>query len=233
MAPTLSHMTDDRKGALALITSATGGVITMILHPSGHELLAPGQFAHVAFLNGVVHALAVASSPVAFVGALALWRRLESPSRLALAALVVYGFALMAVTSAAAVSGFVAPGVAREILEAGPQEVAVWRALLQYSGQLNQAFALIFVLASCTAIVLWSAAIIGERALARGLGAYGVVLGPVLMIAVLSGHLRLGVHGFGIVIFSQSIWFMTAGILLWHLDGAVAADKGTSTERSA
>jgi hypothetical protein len=198
----------------------------MILHPSGHDLLAPGDFARVALLNVLVHALAVASMPLAFLGALSLWRRLHSSSRLALSALVVYGFAMMAVTSAAAVDGFVVPGVVRELLEARPPEAEIWKALLHYSGRLNQAFALIFVFASSTAIVLWSVAIIREQRLARGLGLYGLLLGPLLVIAVVSGELQLGKHGFGIVVLGQATWFMTAGWLLWRLNGARSlADK--------
>jgi hypothetical protein len=225
---TLSQMTDDRKGALAIIAGAAGGMITMLLHPRGLSLTVPGQLEQMASLNVFVHTLALASVPVAFLGSLALWRRLDSPSRLALAGLVFYAFALMAVVSAATVSGFVATWVGRRIVEAGPPEVDVWKNVLRYTGQINQAFARTFVFASSAAIVLWSAAIVRERALARGLGVYGLVLGPVLILAVASGHLRPGVHGFGIVVLSQSIWLVSAGILLWRLDGTMATDKRDS-----
>jgi hypothetical protein len=222
MVPTLSQMTDDRKGALAIFAGAAGGMITMFLHPHGLNLAGHGEFEPVASLNVFVHTLALASLPVAFLGALALWRRLDSPSRLALAGLVCYALALIAVASAAAMSGFVATGVGRRVLEASPQEVEVWRVLLRYTGEINQAFARIFVYASSTAILLWSAVIVRERTLARGAGVYGYVLGPILILAVGSGHLRLGVHGFGIVVLTESIWFVSAGILLWRLAAATA-----------
>ena len=35
------------------------------------------------------------------------------------------------------------------------------------------------------------------------------------VIAVLSGHIRLNVHGFGMIVVSQAIWFISAGVLLW------------------
>src|SRR2546430_3020031 len=108
MIPTLSQMTDDRKGAVAIVSAAAVGMITMLLHPHGLNLTVPDQFERLASLSIFVHTLALASVPVAFLGALALWRRLHSPSRVALAGLVFYAFALMAVTFAATVSGFVA-----------------------------------------------------------------------------------------------------------------------------
>jgi hypothetical protein len=33
---------------------------------------------------------------------------------------------------------------------------------------------------------------------------------------VLSGHVKLNVHGFGMVVFGQAAWFISAGILLWR-----------------
>src|ERR1700730_5972567 len=56
---TLRRMQDYRKGGIALIASAAGGILIMSLHPTGRDLLAPGQFAPMALLGGVVHALAI------------------------------------------------------------------------------------------------------------------------------------------------------------------------------
>jgi hypothetical protein len=63
--------------------------------------------------------------------------------------------------------------------------------------------------------VLWSAAILRSGEFSRGLGVYGCILGPLTLIAVLSGHIRLNVHGFGMVVLGQAVWFISAGILLW------------------
>jgi hypothetical protein len=174
-------MNDDRLGAIALIAGAAGGLVTMLLHPTGRDLFAPGHLAPAAFLAASVHALAIASMPVSFLGALALSRRVESPLRLAVAALVVYAFALAAAMMAAIVSGFVGPGLAREM------------------------------------IVLWSASILKSRSLAPGVAIYGLLVGPAIVLAVLSGHLRLNVHGFGLVVLAQAVWFVVAGARLGRL----------------
>jgi hypothetical protein len=166
-------------------------------------------------LNVAVHSLALVCIPILFLGALGLTRRLASPNRLALSGLVLFGFSEVAVMIAAAVSGLVTPGLIHHMV-AEPGSADTWRAVLQLSGHLNQAFALIFVVASSVALVLWSTAIVRSNLFSRPLGIYGCLLGPLTILAVLSGHLRLNVHGFGMIALSQAIWFISAGVLLWR-----------------
>jgi hypothetical protein len=207
-------MKDETKGGIALIAGSLAGIITMGLHPTVRDLFAPDKLAPMALLLIGVHALAVVSLPVLFLGALALSRRVASPDRLAIAALVVYGFALTAVLVAAVVDGFVVPSLAREIMTTAPPASEGWRIALYYNGFLNQAFARVFFVASSTSIVLWSASILRTQALAPGVAFYGLLVGPVVIIAVVSG-LRLDPHGAGSLILGQSLWFIVVGILLW------------------
>jgi hypothetical protein len=215
-------MSDDRMGGIALIAGAVGSLVVMALHPTGRDLLtAGGGFERVAIQTAGVHALAIASMPVSFLGALALSRRLAAPDRLGVMAIVCYGFALAAGMAAAAASGFVGPDLARQIVAEDPAAADAWRIAFHYNGGLNQAFASILVVASSAAIVLWSAAILKGRTLARGVGLYGLVLGPVVVLALLSGYLILGVHGFGLVVLGQTIWFVAVGVQLarWRAAG--------------
>jgi hypothetical protein len=103
-------------------------------------------------------------------------------------------------------------------MAANPGMADMWRAVLILNGHLNQAFAMIFVVASSAAIVLWSAAILRSAGFSRPLGIYGCIIGPLTVIAVISGHIRLNVHGFGIVVLVQAVWFISAGVLLWKED---------------
>ena len=207
-------MTDDKKGGIALIAASLAGILTMSLHPTVRDLSAPDKLAPMALLLVAVHALAVASMPVLFLGALALSRRLASPDRLALAALVVYGFALAAVLVAAVVDGFVVPSLAREIMTAPPPATEEWR-IAHYNGLLNQSFARVFLVASSTSIVLWSVSILRSRTLAPSVAIYGLLVGPAVIAAVMSG-LRLDPHGAGSLILAQSLWFIVVGTLLWR-----------------
>lgn len=207
-------MTDDRVSGLALIAGSACMIITMSLHPTGHDLLAPGQLAPMAQLTLGVHALALMSMPLLFLGALGLSQYLGTAERFSLAALVAYGFAIVAGMNAAVFSGLVAPGVARNILTSDPSRAEAWRIAFQYNGALNQGFARVLVVASSLAILLWSVSLVRNAALSRGVAIYGCMLGPLTMIAVISGHLRLDVHGFGVVLLGQAVWFIIVGSLL-------------------
>lgn len=210
-------MTDDRMSGWALIAGSVASIITMALHPMGHGI-SPAQFHSVARMAVAVHALGLVSLPIMFLGACGLSQRLASGARYALAALVTYGFALAAVMNAAVFNGLVAPTVAGRIIDAGIQASDTWRVASRYNSELGQMFALVFVVASSAAILLWSVAILRSGALARGIGIYGCILAPVTMLAVLSGHLRMDVHGFGAIILGQAIWFISAGIELCKAD---------------
>jgi len=74
---------------------------------------------------------------------------------------------------------------------------------------------MVFVVASSSAILLWSISILRSGIFSRALGIYGSFVAPLTLIAVLSGHIRLNVHGFGMVVLGQAIWFISAGVLLW------------------
>ncbi len=208
------RMTDERKSGLALIAGSVAGIITMGLHPTGQHVLTPGQVESMARMLVAVHGLALAGLPVLFLGAWGLSRHVGMDDRLAFAALVTYTFALVAVMNAAVFDGLVAPAVFRQMAEAAPSSTDMWHMLLNYNFRQNQAFAQLYVAGSSVAITLWSISIIRSRTLARGVAIYGAVIAPITLIALLSGHLRLNVYGFGAVMLCQAIWFITVGVLL-------------------
>jgi hypothetical protein len=216
-------MTDDRLSGLALISGSVGTIITMSLHPTGH--VAAADIEPMIRMLIVVHALALACLPVQFLGAWGLSRRVSAtPDRLAVAGLVLYTFALLAVMNAAVADGLVTPSLLRQIVASAgsPPAIDGWRMISRYNFYVNQAYAQVFVAASSVAIVLWSASTWRSRALTAGLGFYGCVLGPVTLLALFSGRLNLDAHGFGIVIFGQAAWFIVAGALLWRRDNLIA-----------
>jgi hypothetical protein len=216
-------MTDDRLSGLALILGSGGVIITMSLHPTGQ--VAAAEIEPMIRMLIVVHALALACLPVLFLGAWGLTRRVASPDRLAMAGLVLYTFALLAVMNAAVADGLVTPSLLRQIVAStgSPPAIDGWRMISRYNFYVNQAYAQVFVAASSVAIVLWSASTLRSRKLGRGLGICGCILGPATLLALFSGRLNLDAHGFGMVIFGQAAWFIVAGALLWRLDNLVTA----------
>jgi hypothetical protein len=211
-------MTDTRLGGAAMIAAAVAGILIMAVHPTSHNLLAPDKFPIVAAIGEAVHIFAIISTPVAFLGALALARHMDSPNRLAMSALAIYGFALVAIVSAATFSGLVAIPILQKIVEQ-PQSAAQWEGFATYSGIVNQGFARIYTILASIAIALWSVQIVRTRMLPRAAGIYGLVIAPVIFIAVASGHVRLDVHGFGAVVLLQAIWFIAVGAALYRTSG--------------
>lgn len=197
-------------------------IITMVLHPTGH--VASSQLEAMIPMLIAVHALALACLPVMFLGAWGLSQRVAGPAHLALGALVVYTFALAAVMNAAVADGLVTPGLLRQIVASAGKQAAIdgWLMMSRYNFYVNQGYAQVFVAGSSVAIVLWSVAGWRNRALARGLGIFGWILGAVTLVALFSGHLTLDKHGFGLVIFGQGAWFIGAGVLLMRSESPVA-----------
>ncbi len=209
-------MKDNRAGGIALIAGAIGSIITLIIHPSGgHDLFAPDKFAHTAAMMVAAHSLAIASMSIMFLGALALTRCL-APNRVAIAALVIYGFASAAVMSAATVDGFVGPSVLRHVIFDTPPLTGQWRSLFVYNQLFVEAFTQVFVVASAVAIVLWSASIVKTRLIPMGAAVYGFLLGLGCVVAVAAGASG-NANAVHLVMLGQIIWFLLAGILLWRL----------------
>ncbi len=208
--PTDTRMQRDRVAGIALIAGALVPLLIIGLHPTAHDLASDGAARHQALVNRLVHSVMLAAQPVLFLGLLGLSRQLGW-SPLPTAALVVYGFGIAAVLSAAVVSGFVAPGVIERMASAESGAEPTYQALLVYSGLLNQGFAKVYVVSSGVAFMLWSAAIWATGRLSRAAAVLGLAAGTALALGVVSGHLRLNVHGIIVVTLLQALWLVVVG----------------------
>ncbi len=225
-------MTDNRLSGLALIVGSVGVIITMGLHPTGH--IAAVDIQPMIRKLIMVHALGLACLPVLFLGAWGFCRQLSAQARLAAIGLVLYAFALLAVMNAAVADGLIAPSVLRQIVASAgaPSAIDSWRMIQHYNFYANQAYAQVFVAASSIAIIVWSAALLRATSRFRGLGIYGCIIGPLILLALFSGHLTLDAHGFGVIVLLQSIWFGAAGIfLLRSSEGVTAAHEAIASLR--
>ncbi len=205
-------MTDDRMSGLALITGSVGVIITLTLHPSGH--ITPDQIDSVARRLVAIHGLALACMPLLFLGAVGLSRRLATPNRLAFAALVLYGFAALAMMNAGVFDGLVSPDLLRQIIATSPPARDEWRTIMQFNGFVDGAFAKVFLVAASVAMMLWSVLIVRTRALAPAAGYFGGILGLLALAVLFSGQLQRSPHVFSLLIVCQVLWFMTVGGLL-------------------
>ena len=201
---------------LALIIGAMGGIITILLHPTGADLLA--QADDVARRNELItvatHSIALASMPLLLFGFLELSRRIGwnySPVQLAF---VAYAFGVVAAMCAGVINGLVGPNLTRRILNADDPTRELLRSHLMNNWLLNQAFSKVFGVASSAAITLWSVSMLKRVRHAKWIALAGCVIGAGSLVILFSGHLPLNVHGFGFLVFAQSLWTILAGIFL-------------------
>lgn len=204
-------VTDDRKSGLALITGSLGGILTMAIHPTASAALSAPQVAHLSIVSAAAHSIAVVSVVLLFLGACGLARRLAAPDRISFAALIAYGFATIAILIAAAVSGFIIPDIMKLMVRDSPAAAALWRITIASVFQFNQAFSRLFSVAASSAIILWSVSALRGGELARTVAIYGCIIGPLIILAICAGHLRLNLHGMAAVALGQTIWFILVG----------------------
>ena len=208
-------MQHERLSGWALILGAIGGMVTMGFHPSGGDLMASRDgAAHLARVALLTHALGIASCPVSLVGAIGLSRHVARGRASSLLPLVVYATALVAALSATVNSGLVGPKIAQRMMEAQGMRLEALSALFLYVGLAGRAFSGVFIVASSAAVLLWCAEVLARRSFPRWLGVAGAAASTLTLLAYLSGHVRLDVHGFGLLLLAQSAWFIAAGILL-------------------
>lgn len=202
----------EKLGGTALVAAVIMGLTTMALHPTGHDIQRDPVF-QVA-LNIAVHALAILAAPISLYGGFVLSRRLSAASPLAELALVFYGVSAVATLMAATASGLLAPGLIAALRSSDPEASVGALAVLRYNASLNQAFAKIIVGMSSLAIGLWSLVIVKFRVMGRRTGIYGCVVAVISLLALLSGQLRLDIHGFGAIVLAHGIWLVVMGMEL-------------------
>ena len=201
---------------IALIIGTLGGVITMIFHPTGHDLLnQPDEIARRnELIATAVHVLAIISLPITFFGLLGFCWRLGLANPLVSLGLIVYGFGSIAVMSAAVLSGLVGPVLTRKILEADEATKKILYAILRSNYELNQGFDKIFVVATVVAFILWSILLLKKSRFMQLTAILGFIIGVLSLVGVFSGHLRMDIHGFGAFIFAQSVWLILVAIFM-------------------
>ena len=172
------------------------------------------QIDRLALVSGIAHGLAIASVMVLFLGACGVTRSIGAPDRMAFAGIVVFGFACVAISMAATVSGFIVPGIMQRMARDAGAEMRTWQIVIDGIFQFNQAFARIYSITASVAVILWSASILKSGGLARGIGIYGCIISALIIVGIGIGHLRLNVHGMGVVWFGQAIWFVMGGVQL-------------------
>lgn len=211
---------------VALIAGSLGAVITMIFHPTGHDLL--GQTDEIACHNEMItvamHSLALFSSPLLLFGFFGLSRRLGLDNGLVSATLIAYLLSVFGGIFAAIINGIVAPSITRQIITADENAGQFLRLILMNNTLLNQAFTKVYIVGSSFVIIRWSLCMVRKAGFAQIIVVLGCLIGSIALLGLFSGHLRLNVHGFGLLIFGQTVWTILVTVFFRPGNPAVGRD---------
>ena len=186
-------------------------IILMAHHPSV-RMADPGKavaaLRAASALSGGVHGALIASTYAV------LWAFCEFAARsgfhrpLIRFGLIAYGAAVIIMTGAALVSGFIVPRIAFL-----PADATLIVQLSAFAMLFNQAFARCATLLASAGIAAWSVTL-WRGTWERALAVFGMALAAGTAVALVCGFLVLDVPGMSAVTALQAIWSVGIGILL-------------------
>lgn len=207
-------MHQDSEAALTLAAGSIAVLLTMGLHPTGSDVLQGAASGGTNAQVRAVHGLAILAVPLLGSGMARVAWHLRAQPMLSSLGGAFYLLALVAVVIAAVASGFISPAIADWSVGATDGEKAMRMLFFGYTGRLNRAFALVYVLLSAVAMACWSVAMLRSAPFPRGLAWLGIVVAIGLAAGIVTGQLSLGVHGFGGVVLAQTAWVGWAALSL-------------------
>lgn len=189
-------MAETRTAGWILCAAALATVVAMAFHPSG---------AHAGGLAAAVHASMITLLSVMAWGFLQFSLARGISGGLVSAGLAAYALSVLGHVVAGTINGFVVPALANS---ATPLVHDVFR----FAWQANQAFAKLGIIAGSAAYLLWSADLWrgGERALA----AAGAAIASGIIVMLLTGAIRLDVHGALLLYGLQALWAVMVGLAM-------------------
>ena len=208
-------MRDDRIYGAALILGTVASLGTGMLHPTGGDLLrSPETFEHVARINVLAHALALAGVWLTAFGIVGLARRLGTQRPDVTAAAVAYGLAAVTLVLAAITDGLVSTRLAERLIGTDvAAERDLYKTLMTFCYYVASSLSRFYVTALAIAILLWSWAAWRTR-FDRALPWVGAVIAIVALSAQLAGHMRMNIHDVILLVVGQGIWMVWAGVAL-------------------
>jgi hypothetical protein len=207
-------MKHDRATALSLLAGAAGGVLTMVLHPTGGSYGLEGErLEHAAAVAAWVHGLGIASIGLQLAGAWGVSARLDRERWCTRAGLVAFLFACIMGSCAATISGLSAPHIAEQLAFADADRGAAMRASLFPLHALVAAFTDVFIVGLALTPLLWAWPL-ASRARVPALG--GLALGVLGLGAYGAGALVDEVHPLGVFVAGFAAWLVALAAWLWR-----------------
>jgi len=206
-----------RQAGAAIIIASLLSVVLMALHPHYESRTAADfieESSRKALVNGVIHGGLIALIGVLVSGLSCFASRLGPGSAAVRAGLVAYVMGAAAMMAAALVSGLIIPEFVSEFEGRPNEELAMMRLGIALCHAANQVCSRMGVLAMAVAIALWSAELARRPGGPRVAGVLGLVTAAGLALALLTGHLRMNIHGVGAFLIGQTVWCVAVALLL-------------------
>jgi len=209
---------DARLSAALIGSSWILSIVLMTHHPTTHGggmAAALEEMAHEAPLAGFVHGGLVVLMVLGLCGFTGFVRILGWHRPAVRAGMIGYALGVVAMSGAALTNGFVLQGIARGYVQGSVADPESLRNILELCHQVNQVLARAGVFAFAGAVVAWSLVMLPRRGTAAGIAVAGIIIGAASSAGLLSGHLRLDVHGMGAVVLALGIWSLA--VAFWML----------------
>lgn len=211
---------DDKTGSTygwMLAIAAGLSLAFAMVHPQvhGHDLA--GVFAQLrdgANYNGWVHGTLMALAMVLVAGLAGLSRRLGFGRPEVLLGLTFYAMGTMAMMGAAVINGFALSIFAGRYDGGVAGQAAALGAAFNIAGSIAATWAGVGAAGMSGGILAWSLRLARLGGAARIVGAGGILLGLATIALLVAGVLILNVHGFLLLVLSQTIWTIAVGVLL-------------------
>ncbi len=206
-----------RAGGVILVVATVLEILAMAHHPhvsTPDVAAAIRQIVVLSPLAATVHGVLMALMlSIAFAfSEFALRRGASRP--LIRAGAIAYGAGVVIMLIAALVSGFVLPDVAAWGAHESTVDLQMQAQLFTLCRALNQASANFGAVAMAAGIGFWSADLLRSQGAVKGVGVFGCLISVGLAAALLSGAIRLDVHGMSAVVLLQGVWSVAVGILM-------------------
>jgi hypothetical protein len=227
MADDISIYRERRGLAVAFTLCALASLTLLANHPSGGASSLAGLIQNEAahqVINGIVHGGFVVTL-VALIICFIFWSRFLGSGTSVVIGLVCFSIGCGILIASMVLDGFVTPAIA--VRFAGAQDLQPAKPLFILIGTLIGFLMPIGLLLQSVAMLSWSSVIARGRGLRRAVGAFGVVVAIVLIVAIFAVPLAMASHVVlgGIVL--QSLWYLAIAALLFKSWPVAAGSRPT------
>lgn len=206
-----------RVAGITLIVATLLSVVAMAHHPTlttpdiGQALQ---QLKDLANLSGWVHGVLIALMLLIYWCLTEYSLHCGVGKPLVRAGLVFYGAGMAAMIGAAVVSGWLMERVPYLLPNSGDADLHTLAMFINFSGGMNRALANLGAVAMSAGILAWSLGLLHDGGWTRAVGALGMLAGLAPALLLISGSMRLDVHGMMLVVLIQGAWNIAVGIWL-------------------